>query len=117
MQTYPPKNYSTDNPTFVQENWDYVNESTTYAQLQEIIGNAPETLNSMKELSDAINANPLFGAETVASLSTKANDSAVMHLTQNESVTGTKTFSNVTFTITVKYAYRLAACKLTTTES
>jgi hypothetical protein len=50
----------------------------------------------MKELSDATNAYPLFGAETVASLSTKANDSAVIHNTGNETITDTKTFSNVT---------------------
>jgi hypothetical protein len=95
METYPPKDYSSSNPILVVSNWNYTEEAPTYAQIADVIGSAPEQLNTLKELADAIESNPLFGSETITVLSTKANDSEVVKLTGAQTITGTKTFTDL----------------------
>jgi hypothetical protein len=41
METYPPKDFDTNNQIFVESNWNYTEEASTYAQITDVIGSAP----------------------------------------------------------------------------
>jgi hypothetical protein len=51
------------------------------------------SLNSIVEINNAINNDPQFYTTITTSISTKANDNAVPHLTGTESIAGQKTFT------------------------
>ena len=87
MEYYLPNNY-TENKTVVVSDWNYQNENVTYDTLQTkfdaLIGGAPELLedlNSLRELADGINNDPLFYSKVVTTSTT-------------QTISGTKTFSD-----------------------
>ena len=87
MEYYLPNNY-TENKTVVVSDWNYQNENVTYDTLQTkfdaLIGGAPELLedlNSLRELADGINNDPLFYSKVVTTSTA-------------QTISGTKTFSD-----------------------
>ena len=75
--------------------------NTTYAtkteleqEVANLVNSAPETLDTLKELSDALGNDPNFATTVATQIGTKADDSKVVHNSGNESISGTKTFSN-----------------------
>jgi hypothetical protein len=97
MAQYPPPlNYDAGSNQFIFEDWAYSQQTTSYntavslieQSKKEILGDAPQTLDSLKEISDAINTNPSFGAETISALG------QTVKLTGNQVIAGNKTFSN-----------------------
>ena len=58
-----------------------------------VVNSAPETLNTLKELSNALGDDPNFATTITNQIGTKANDSEVVHKTGAESISGVKTFS------------------------
>ena len=69
-----------------------------------LIDGSSEQLNTLRELSQALNDDANFGTNVVNQLATKANDSLVVHnfgdetIQGNKSFTGTTTLNNITFT-------------------
>lgn len=61
-----------------------------------LIGSAPGLLNTLDEIANALNDDPNFSATITTQLAAKANDNAVVHLTGNETIGGSKTFSAAT---------------------
>jgi hypothetical protein len=97
MAQYPPPlNYDAGSSQFIFEDWAYSQQVTSYntavslieQSKKEILGDAPQTLDSLKEISDAINTNPSFGAETITALG------QTVKLTGNQTIAGNKVFSN-----------------------
>ena len=97
MASYPPPlNYDGASSQFIFEDWAYSQQNTSYntalslieQSKKEILGDAPQTLDSLKEISDAINTNPDFGSQTITALG------QTVKLTGNQTIAGNKTFSN-----------------------
>lgn len=69
-----------------------------------LIDGSSEQLNTLRELSQALNNDAEFGTNVLNQLSTKANDSLVVHNTGDETIQGNKSFNgsttlnNITFT-------------------
>jgi hypothetical protein len=87
MEYYLPNNY-TENKTVVVSDWNYQNENVTFDTMQSkidtLIGQAPELLedlNSLRELADGINNDPLFYSKVVTTSTA-------------QTISGTKTFSD-----------------------
>ena len=59
-----------------------------------LVGSAPETLNTLGELATAFQEHEEVTDAINASIATKANDSNVVHKTGNEDISGFKTFRN-----------------------
>ena len=59
-----------------------------------ILGSAPEALDTLQELADALNNDANFATNVTNALATKAVDSGVVHNTGNETIAGTKTFKS-----------------------
>ena len=64
-----------------------------------MVSSAPETLDTLNELATALGNDPNFATTMTTLIGTKANNSDVVHLTGNETINGTKTFSDVKFNI------------------
>ena len=97
MAQYPPPlNYDGASSQFIFDDWAYSQQTTSYntavslieQSKKEILGDAPQTLDSLKEISDAINTNPSFGAETISALG------QTVKLTGNQNIAGNKVFTN-----------------------
>lgn len=71
-----------------------VSGSSVYQEFLDLLGNAPETLNTLNKLAQAINNDPNFFTTINNLLNLKANNNTVVHKTDNESISGTKTFTN-----------------------
>jgi len=80
MKAYPPKNY-TAGSSFVLENWDYSLQPTTAGDLQTKVnslrnelldGVTTENLNSIKELSNALNGDENYSTSVTNALLLKA---------------------------------------------
>lgn len=70
---------------------------STYAtkqDLADLVDSAPEALDTLNELSAALGDDPNFATTIATTIGTKADDSAVVHNTGNETIAGTKTFSS-----------------------
>ncbi|MEN9946981.1 MAG: hypothetical protein RLZZ293_1367 [Pseudomonadota bacterium] len=61
-----------------------------------LIDGASESLNTLNELSQALNNDSNFATNVINQLATKANDIAVVHNSGDEIIQGNKTFSNST---------------------
>lgn len=66
----------------------------TDAQIDDLIGGAPGLRDTLKELSDALDADESALAAVVINVNSRALDSAVVHNSGNETVAGVKTFSS-----------------------
>lgn len=64
------------------------------AAIEALIDSAPGTLNTLNELAAALGDDPNFITTMNTSLSLKADDDSVVHLTGDESIAGAKTFSD-----------------------
>ena len=63
-------------------------------EISGIVNSAPETLDTLNELASALGNDPNFATTITTQIGTKANDSAVVHRSGNETIAGTKTFSS-----------------------
>ena len=97
MAQYPPPlNYDAGSNQFIFEDWAYSQQTTSYntavslieQSKNDILNGAPEQLDTLKELSAAIQDNELFGADTISALG------QTVKLTGNQVIAGNKTFSN-----------------------
>ena len=97
MAQYPPPlNYDGASSQFIFDDWAYSQQTTSYntavslieQSKKEILGDAPQTLDSLKEISDAINTNPDFGSETITALG------QTVKITGNQTIAGNKVFTN-----------------------
>jgi hypothetical protein len=96
---------------------DGANMSYVDAKVASIVASSPATLDTLKELADALGSDPNYAATTAALIGTKANDSGVVHLTGNETVGGTKTFTSTIIAPTstnASAAFRIPAGALLT---
>ncbi len=68
-----------------------------------LINGANESLDTLKELSQALNDDANFGANVINSLATKAVDTTVVHNTGDETIGGNKIFSDTTTMNNITY--------------
>jgi len=73
----------------------YVDES-----ISALLDSAPSTLNTLNELAEALGNDNNFSTTLSNSIGLRALDSAVVHLTGNENISGNKTFSGTISGIT-----------------
>ena len=71
-----------------------VSGASVYQEINKLIDSAPETLDTLNKLAQAINNDPNFFTTINNLLNLKANDTTVVHKTGNESIDGIKTFTN-----------------------
>lgn len=64
-------------------------------KVSELVNSAPETLDTLNELASALGNDPNFATTVANQIGTKANDSEVVHKSGNETIRGTKTFSDI----------------------
>jgi hypothetical protein len=67
----------------------------TKQDLADLVNSAPSTLDTLNELASALGNDPNFATTVSTQIGTKANDNAVVHLSGNETITGTKTLTDV----------------------
>jgi uncharacterized coiled-coil protein SlyX len=60
-----------------------------------LVNSAPSSLNQLNELASALGNNPNYATDMVTALALKANDNAVVKLSGNQSITGTKDFATI----------------------
>lgn len=64
-------------------------------KVSDLVNSAPETLDTLNELANALGNDPNFATTVATQIGTKANDSDVVHKSGDETIDGTKTFSNM----------------------
>ena len=62
----------------------YQTESDVNAKIQEVVGSAPEALNTLKEISDALGNDKDFASTITTELGKKANSSDIIPITNAE---------------------------------
>jgi hypothetical protein len=83
--TYATKSETTNASNTAKE---YVDQ-----KIADLVSSSPQTLDTLKELADALGNDPDYATTTAQLIGQKANDSAVVHNTGNETVAGEKTFT------------------------
>ena len=63
-------------------------------KISELVNSAPETLDTLNELANALGNDPNFATTVANQIGTKANDNDVVHKSGDETIAGNKTFSN-----------------------
>lgn len=71
-----------------------INKKYCDKKINEIIDGAPGTLNTLNELSIALNGDATFANTIITQLSKKANANAVVDLTSDQPINGKKTFND-----------------------
>ena len=64
-------------------------------KVSDLVNSAPETLDTLNELANALGNDPNFATTVATQIGTKANDSDVVHKSGNEAIDGTKTFNSI----------------------
>ena len=64
-------------------------------KVSDLVNSAPETLDTLNELANALGNDPNFATTVANQIGTKANDSDVVHKSGNEDIRGVKNFNNV----------------------
>ena len=72
----------------------YATKTYVDTSVSNLVNSAPEALDTLKELADALGNDANFATSIATSIGTKADDSAVVHNTGDETIAGTKTFSS-----------------------
>ena len=72
----------------------YATKTYVDTSVSNLVNSAPEALDTLKELADALGNDANFATTIATSIGTKADDSAVVHNTGDETIAGTKTFSS-----------------------
>ena len=62
-------------------------------KVSDLVNSAPETLDTLNELANALGNDPNFATTVATQIGTKANDSDVVHKSGNETINGTKLFT------------------------
>ena len=62
-----------------------------------LVNSAPETLDTLNELANALGNDPNFATTVATQIGTKANNSDVVHKRGNETIAGSKTFTGRMF--------------------
>lgn len=93
---YATKLYSggTEVLTAHQSLTNYATKTYVDTAVSDLVGSAPEALDTLKELADALGNDANFATSIATSIGEKADDSAVVHNTGDETIAGTKTFSS-----------------------
>ena len=68
-------------------------ESVIQDRISALVDASPETLDTLKELGDALGGDPNFATTITTLIGTKANDSDVVKLSGAQSIAGAKTFT------------------------
>ena len=72
---------------------DAYTKSQVDKKVSDLVNSAPETLDTLNELASALGNDPNFATTVANQIGTKADDNDVVHKTGNETIAGTKTFS------------------------
>ena len=64
-------------------------------KVSDLVNSAPETLDTLNELANALGNDPNFATTVATQIGTKATDSDVVHKSGNETIGGTKTFNSI----------------------
>ena len=64
-------------------------------KVSDLVNRAPETLDTLNELANALGNDPNFATTVANQIGTKANDSDVVHKSGDETINGTKTFTSM----------------------
>lgn len=93
---YATKLYSggTEVLTAHQSLTNYATKTYVDTAVSDLVNSAPEALDTLKELADALGNDANFATSMATSIGEKADDSAVVHNTGDETIAGTKTFSS-----------------------
>lgn len=93
---YATKLYSggTEVLTSHQSLTNYATKTYVDTAVSDLVNSAPEALDTLKELADALGNDANFATSMATSIGEKADDSAVVHNTGDETIAGTKTFSS-----------------------
>ena len=75
--------------------------STVYVNtaIANLVDSSPDVLNTLNELAFALGDNPNFATTITELIGTKANTADVVNITQNQIITGAKTFKNDIFLV------------------
>ena len=93
----------------------YATKNELSSEIANLVNSAPETLDTLKELSDALGNDPNFATTVANQIGTKADDDSVVHNSGAETISGVKTFSD---TITGNISGNaVTATKLATTRT
>jgi len=69
-------------------------DSAITAAIEGLVNSAPGTLDTLKELADALGNDASFATTVANQIAAKADDTAVVKLTGDQTVAGVKTFSS-----------------------
>ena len=76
-------------------------------KISSLVDSAPSTLDTLNELASALGDDPNFATTVATQIGTKANDNAVVHLSGNETISGTKVFKSDKLISTSGNSYRI----------
>lgn len=62
--------------------------------ISDLVSSAPSTLDTLKELADALGDDPNFATTVSTAIGLKATDTAVVHNTGDETIAGVKTITD-----------------------
>lgn len=101
LSGYAMTSYVDNKDLLIQNQLDSLNTlKATYTyvdnKVSELVGTAPGVLDTIQELASALNNDSSFSSTVFNQIALKANDNAVVHLTGNEVITGTKGFNAIT---------------------
>lgn len=82
-------------------------EDKITAKISNLVNSAPSTLDTLDELANALGDDPNFATTIATQIGTKANDNAVVHLTGDETINGTKIFKSDKLISTSGNSYRI----------
>jgi len=91
---------------FLTEHQSLTNYATKQ-DLADLVNSAPSTLDTLNELASALGNDPNFATTVSTQIGTKANDNAVVHLSGNETINGTKIFKSDKLISTSGNSYRI----------
>ena len=72
----------------------YATKTELKNEISNLISSAPETLDTLNELADALGNDPNFSVTITNEIGKKANDNEVVHITNAETIDGVKTFTD-----------------------
>jgi hypothetical protein len=82
-------------------------EDKITAKISNLVNSAPSTLDTLDELANALGDDPNFATTIATQIGNKANDNAVVHLSGNETISGTKVFKSDKLISTSGNSYRI----------
>lgn len=74
---------------------DAYTKSQVDKKVSDLVNSAPETLDTLNELANALGNDPNFATTVATQIGTKANDANVVHKSGDETIAGIKKFSDI----------------------